>query len=103
MSTGRQKGSKVNPADQLDTPRLVDTRVKQKVLVAPDVNMTRWERRRVETSGTIDEGVKEKNEEMKLNVKHASKWSDAKDLVIMKHKTNADEPMRRHMCSSNTI
>lgn len=57
----------------------------------------------METSGTIDEGVKEKNEEMKLNVKHASKWSDAKDLVIMKHKTNADEPMRRHTCSSDMI
>lgn len=57
----------------------------------------------METSGTIDEGVKEKNEEMKLNVKHASKWSDAKDLVIMKHTTNADEPMRRHTCSSDMI
>lgn len=54
----------------------------------------------METSGTLDEGVKEKNEEMKLNVKHVSKWSDAKDLVIMTHKTNTDEPIRRHTCDT---
>ena len=52
----------------------------------------------METSETLDEGVKGKNEEMKLNVKRVSKWSDAKDLVIMTHKTNTDKPMRGHAC-----